>query len=231
MADTVLVVEDDADIVELLTLYLQGSGFAVLTAANGLDGLAILRSRPVDAVLADLMLPAMNGYDFIRTARTFSDVPVIIVSARSQAADKTLGLDAGADGYITKPFDGMEVVAYVNAVLRRYRQEAGPAPQDGSLLVVGPLELDTERLVLRKNGEMVPLTAAETKIMLTLMRHPGRVFSKAQLYEAASGEAWNGSDGTVMVHISNIRGKIEDDPGTPSLISTVWGLGYRLEAE
>ena len=230
--DVVLVVEDDTDITELLTLYLNGGGYEVRTAGDGVDGLEALKSGGVSVVLVDIMMPRMNGYDFIRAARAFSDVPIVVVSARSQAVDKMLGLDLGADGYITKPFDPMEAMAYVRAVLRRYRSEKGfgSGPADGPATVtVRDLELDTAKLVLRRGGEVVPLTAAELRLMSKFMGSPGRTFTKAQLYEAVAGEPCEGGEDSVMVHISNIRAKLKDsDPDAP-YIRTVRGLGYRLE--
>jgi len=231
--DVVLVVEDDSDIAELLTLYLSGGGYEVRTAGDGVEGLEALRAGDVSVVLADVMMPRMNGYDFIRGARKFSSVPIVVVSARSQAADKMLGLDLGADGYITKPFDPMEAMAYVRAVLRRYRNENGPSSDESSgpdAVVVRDLELDTVRLVLRKDGETVPLTATELRLMSRFMGSPGRTFTKAQLYEAATGEPCEGGEDSVMVHISNIRAKLHDTDANAPYIRTVRGLGYRLEA-
>ncbi len=225
---TVLIVEDDADIVEILRLYLEASGYRVLTALDGVAALEVLRAEPVSVALVDLMMPRMNGYDFIRAARLISQIPIIIVSARCVAADKVLGLDVGADGYITKPFDPMEVTAYIRAMLRR----AQSAPE-AHVLRVGDLMLDTERLVLTRSGEPVALTAAELKIMARLMAAPGRVFTKEQLYACVNGgdaSAVQGCDASIMVHISNIRAKLEDGPGRTCPIKTVRGAGYRLEA-
>lgn len=225
--DVVLIVEDDSDIIEILSLYLGGSGYGVQAARTGEEGLALLGEGRASVALVDIMMPGMSGYDFIKQARSFSDIPIVIISARSQTADKMVGLDSGADGYITKPFDPMEVIAYVRAMLRRYRNE--PASSGASLLTAGDLRLDTDRLLLFKRGSAIALTAAELKIMIRLMRSPGRVFTKAQLYEAVTGEPSAGGEESVMVHISNIRAKIEDDPNRPIYIVTVRGMGYRLE--
>ena len=218
---TVLIAEDDADIVEILRLYLMGAGYRVLAAPDGASALEILREQPVSVVLADIMMPRMNGYDFIREARAFSRAPIM-------AADKVLGLDLGADGYITKPFDPMEVTAYIRAVLRRV-----DVADEGQVLHAGDLALDTERLTLTRAGEPVPLTAAELKIITRLLSAPGRVFTKEQLYACVTGDESApaaGCESSVMVHISNIRAKIEIDPSHPRYIKTVRGLGYRLEA-
>lgn len=224
---TVLIAEDDPDIVEILRLYLCGAGYRVLAAPDGAAALEMMRAEPVSVALVDIMMPRMNGYDFIRAARAFSHAPIIIVSARSMAADKVLGLDLGADGYITKPFDPMEVAAYIRSVLRR----AGEAASVRNLRV-GTLELDTERLVLTRAGAPVSLTAAEFKILACLLSAPGRIFTKEQLYACVVGgdaSSAAGCESSVMVHISNIRAKIEDDPSRPRYIKTVRGLGYRLD--
>ncbi len=238
MSERVLLVEDDADIVEILRIYLESSGFDVLAAKNGLDGLAMLRSHEVSCVLLDLMMPIMNGFDFVQEMRTFCEAPVIVLSARTQQVDKTLSLELGADSFIEKPFDSMEVIAYVKAAIRRYKTMGRASTGDeerrdspSMITRVGDFELNLEEFVLRKRGVVIPLTAFEFKVMAKLMSAPGRVFTKAQLYEAAMGEDYPGSRDTVMVHISNIRAKIEDDPLRPSAIVTVRGLGYRFEAQ
>lgn len=279
MAETVLIVEDDRDIVELLSLYLTGSGYDVVTAGNGEDALEQLRQHPADIALVDIMMPRMNGYDFIKALRATDNIPVIIISARTQAADKIVGLDAGADGFIAKPFNPLEVTAQIRALLRRRATdvadalaaagrtapasdearatapsegeaslpgpdasgpsdraaaESAPAPstpsQDGAhVLRVGDLAFDTERLELFKGSTPIPLTAAELKIMATFMAAPGRVFSKAQLYACINGESFAGSEASVMVHVSNIRAKLEDDPLRPAYIKTIRGMGYKID--
>lgn len=279
MAETDLIVEDDRDIVELLSLYLTGSGYDVVTAGNGEDALEQLRQHPADIALVDIMMPRMNGYDFIKALRATDNIPVIIISARTQAADKIVGLDAGADGFIAKPFNPLEVTAQIRALLRRRATdvadalaaagrtapasdearatapsegeaslpgpdasgpsdraaaESAPAPstpsQDGAhVLRVGDLAFDTERLELFKGSTPIPLTAAELKIMATFMAAPGRVFSKAQLYACINGESFAGSEASVMVHVSNIRAKLKDDPLRPAYIKTIRGMGYKID--
>ena len=273
MAETVLIVEDDQDIVELLSLYLTGSGYDVVTAGNGEDALEQLQQHPADIALVDIMMPRMNGYDFIKALRATDNIPVIIISARTQVADKIVGLDAGADGFIAKPFNPLEVTAQIRALLRRRATdvadalaaaadeacatapsegeaslpgpdasgpsdraaaESAPAPstpsQDGAhVLRVGDLAFDTERLELFKGGTPISLTAAELKIMATFMAAPGRVFSKAQLYACINGESFAGSEASVMVHVSNIRAKLEDDPLQPAYIKTIRGMGYKID--
>ena len=233
MQHTILIAEDDHDIIELLTLYLTGADFAVQAVTDGAQALEAIRAGGISLVLVDLMMPGMNGYELIRQVRTFSNLPILILSARTMDADKVLGLDIGADAYLTKPFNALEVVAYVKAALRRYYElgaEQAPhaAPQ---VLTVGALTLDTEQFILRKNGQIVPLTSTELKILTRLMRCPGRVFTKAQLYECVGGAFYESDDNTMMVHISNLRAKIEDDPARPQYIKTVRGLGYKIESQ
>lgn len=233
--DEVLIVEDDPNITEILSLYLTGAGYEVHTACNGREGLDTLQKNRISAVLVDIMMPVISGYDFIREARIFSDVPILVISARTQAADKMLGLNLGADGYVTKPFDPVEVIAYVQAVLRRYRYSQTttssiPMQDDKKVIAVRDLIFDSEKLVLRKKDEIIPLTATELKIMMRFMRAPGRIFTKTQLYETVTGETFGSADESVMVHISNIRAKLGDTGTNAPYIKTVRGLGYRLEA-
>lgn len=229
MQHTILIAEDDRDITELLTLYLTGAGYAVRTAEDGAQALAQLRAGGISLVLADIMMPGLSGYELIRQARSFSDLPIIVLSARTMDADRLLGLDIGADAYLTKPFNPLEVVAYVKAALRRCSRADAGQDTAAPLLRVGALELDTAQFTLRKNGQPVPLTSTELKILAQLMRSPGRVFTKAQLYECVGGAYYESDDNTMMVHISNLRAKIEDDPAHPQYIRTVRGLGYKIE--
>ncbi len=229
----VLIVEDDDDIAGMLSLYLEGSGYGTLRVSDGAQGLARARQEHIDAMLVDLMLPKVSGYDFIREVRTFCGAPVVVVSACTATADKSITLDLGADGYVTKPFDPLEVVALVGAVVRRYRGEvcqgdASAGTRSADVIKVGDLSLDTTRFVLTKGGNVISLTTSEFKIMLLFMSSPGRVFTKAQIYEAIAGETPCGCDASVMVHISNIRAKLAEVSGGGSPIETVRGLGYRF---
>lgn len=223
MATTILIAEDDADIREVLRLYLEGEGFAVAEAADGDTALRLALSSSPDAAILDVMMPGMNGYELTRALRRQSDIPILILSAKSEDNDKILGLNLGADDYIAKPFNPMEVVARVKAHLRR----AGNARRD--LLTVGELTLDTAAMQLYKKGMPVPLTPTEYKILAQLMRSPGRIFTKVQLYEGIAGEFFESNDNTMMVHISKLREKIEDDPKNPRHIITIRGLGYKIE--
>ncbi len=223
MEPVILIAEDDADIRRLLRLYLEGEGFRVLEADNGASALALARERTPDMAILDVMMPEMNGFELTRALRRYSNVPILILSARSQDNDKILGLNLGADDYIAKPFNPVEIVARVKAQLRR-------AARTGSdVLKVGELTLDTASFQLTKGDRQILLTPMEYKILAILMRSPGRIFTKVQLYEGAVGSYFESDDNTMMVHISKLREKIEDDPKTPRHIITVRGLGYKLE--
>ena len=234
MSQQILIAEDDEDIVELLSLYLTGEGFTVFSAGNGLQALERVEVERIDVAILDIMLPVLNGYDLLRKIREKHNFPVIILSAKDLDTDRILGLNLGADAYLTKPFNPLEVVAYVKSALRRYYELGGKAAAEKSAvekttLTVGELELDLLKFILRRRGQIVPLTPAELKIVLKLMQSPGRVYTKAQLYACIGGELYESDDNTMMVHISNIRAKIEDDPSNPRYIKTVRGLGYKIE--
>lgn len=234
MSQQILIAEDDEDIVELLSLYLTGEGFTVFSAGNGLQALERVEVERIDVAILDIMLPVLNGYDLLRRIREKHNFPVIILSAKDLDTDRILGLNLGADAYLTKPFNPLEVVAYVKSALRRYYELGGNAAAEKSAvekttLTVGELELDLLKFILRRRGQIVPLTPAELKIVLKLMQSPGRVYTKAQLYACIGGELYESDDNTMMVHISNIRAKIEDDPSNPRYIKTVRGLGYKIE--
>ena len=234
MSQQILIAEDDEDIVELLSLYLTGEGFTVFSAGNGLQALERVEVERIDVAILDIMLPVLNGYDLLRKIREKHNFPVIILSAKDLDTDRILGLNLGADAYLTKPFNPLEVVAYVKSALRRYYELGGNAAAEKSAvekttLTVGELELDLLKFILRRRGQIVPLTPAELKIVLKLMQSPGRVYTKAQLYARIGGEFYESDDNTMMVHISNIRAKIEDDPSNPRYIKTVRGLGYKIE--
>ena len=223
MAHTILIAEDDGDIRGLLRLYLEGEGFRILEADSGSRALELARRAPVDMAVLDIMMPGLNGFELTRALRSFSQMPILILSAKSQDNDKILGLNLGADDYIAKPFNPVEIVARVKAQLRR----ASRAGQD--VLTVRDLSLDTAPCQLTKDGVSVALTPMEYKILALLMRSPGRIFTKIQLYEGVVGQYFEGDDNTMMVHISKLRDKLEDDPKAPRYIITVRGLGYKLE--
>ena len=223
MKPVILIAEDDRDIRDLLRLYLEGEGYRVLEAENGAQALILAREQTPDMAILDVMMPEMNGFELTRALRRYSEIPILILSARSQDNDKILGLNLGADDYIAKPFNPVEIVARVKAQLRR-------ALRTGSdVLTVGDLTLDTASFQLTKGGKQILLTPMEYKILALLMRSPGRIFTKVQLYEGAAGPYFAGDDNTMMAHISKLREKIEDDPKLPRHIITVRGLGYKLE--
>lgn len=223
MSASILIAEDDGDIRGLLRLYLESEGYRVLEADNGGKALALAREELPDMAILDVMMPELNGYELTRALRKFSDIPILILSAKSQDSDKILGLNLGADDYIAKPFNPIEIVARVKAQLRR------AAKENSSTLAVRDLILDTASFQLTKGGCAISLTPMEYKILALLMRSPGRIFTKIQLYEGAVGTYFEGDDNTMMVHISKLREKIEDDPKDPRYIITVRGLGYKIE--
>ena len=195
----------------------------VLEAADGNTALELAREHTPDMAILDVMMPGLNGFELTRALRQYSDLPILILSAKSQDNDKILGLNLGADDYIAKPFNPVEIAARVKAQLRR------TARRSGNVLTVRDLALDTASFQLTKRGEPILLTPMEYKILAMLMRSPGRIFTKIQLYEGAIGTYFEGDDNTMMVHISKLRDKLEDDPRHPQYIITVRGLGYKLE--
>ncbi len=218
-----LIAEDDADIRDLLRLYLEGEGFQILETGDGATALRIAREQSPSMAILDIMMPEMNGFELTRALRKYSNIPILILSAKSQDNDKILGLNLGADDYIAKPFNPVEIVARVKAQLRRAERTGG------SVLTVRDLSLDTASFQLTKNGQPILLTPMEYKILAMLMRSPGRIFTKIQLYDGAIGTYFEGDDNTMMVHISRLREKIEDDPKNPRHIIAVRGLGYKIE--
>lgn len=223
MPPLILIAEDDADIRGLLRLYLESEGMEVLETADGAAALALARQHSPDMAILDVMMPGLSGYEVTRALRSQSDIPILILSAKSQDNDKILGLNLGADDYIAKPFNPVEIVARVKAQLRRASRG------QGGCITAGPLTLDLAGFQLTKEGAPIPLTPMEYKILAMLMRSPGRIFTKLQLYEGTVGDYFEGDDNTMMVHISKLREKIEDDPKNPRHIITVRGLGYRFE--
>ena len=223
MGATILIAEDDREIRGVLRLYLESEGLEVIEAEDGEQALALARERAPDMAILDVMMPGLDGYALTRALRGISDLPILILSAKSRDEDKILGLNLGADDYLAKPFNPVEVVARVKAQLRR----AGRGTS-GSL-TAGGLTLDAAALEVTRDGQTVPLTPMEYKILSTLMRSPGRIFTKLQLYESAAGSYFEGDDNTMMVHISKLREKIEEDPRNPRRILTVRGLGYKFE--
>lgn len=223
---TVLVVDDNEKIVEVLGEYLEAAGYETVRVTDGTAALAAVSARRPDIALVDIMLPGVDGLELTRRFQA-DDIPVILVTARGDEVDRLVGLELGADDYVTKPFSPREVVARVKAVLRRCSAERGRGGE--TPVVVGDLSLDPARREVRVAGELVDVTRSEFDILLALAEHPGRVYSRLQLLEIASGEAFEGYERTVDAHIKNIRRKLGDDSKQPRFIRTVFGVGYKLD--
>ncbi len=226
MGRTVLVVDDDKKIVDLVSLYLHKEGYSVLSANNGLDALELALAEQPDLVVLDLLLPEMDGMQVCHALRAESRVPIIMLTARSTDEDKLLGLDLGADDYVTKPFNPRELVARVRAVLRRAVGGEGELPPD---VCYGQLTVSFIRHEVLLGSRPVSLTPTEFRVLEALAREPGRAFSRAELLDRAFGHDYEGIERTVDVHVMNLRRKIEPEPGNPRYIGTVPGVGYRFE--
>lgn len=224
---TLLIIEDEPELVKVLRSYLEASGYSVLTAARGDSGLAAWERERPDLVLLDLNLPGMDGLDVARAIRRKGETPVIMLTARVEETDRLVGLELGADDYITKPYSPREVVARVRAVLRR----SGVSPAASQKLRAGDLELDIDAHSALRAGEPLDLTPTEFNLLAALLAQPGRVFTRLQLLEAAQGSAYEGYERTIDAHIKNLRAKIEPDPRQPRYVETVFGVGYRLRKE
>jgi len=222
---TILVVDDEPQIVRIVRDYLQHGGFAVLVASDGPTALRTARTGRPDLVVLDLGLPGLNGLDVARALRRDGEVPIIMLTARSEESDKLVGLELGADDYMTKPFSPKELVARIRTVLRR-AQGSRDAPE---VIRVGTgVELDVPRMETRIAGRSVDLTKTEFELLSTMARQPGRVFTRAQLLEAVRGEAVESYERAIDAHVKNIRRKIEPDPREPRYVQTVFGVGYRF---
>jgi len=227
---TILVVDDEPNLLELVQRYLAREGYAVLTALDGATALDVARARGPDVVVLDVMLPGLDGIEVCRRLRRFSDAYVIMLTARAEEIDKIVGLSVGADDYLTKPFSPRELVARVKAMLRRPRASATPDAQEASGPIrLGELTIDEERHEVSRRGEAVPLTAREFALLTALARHPGRVFTRLQLLEQVWEDEYY-DDHVVDVHVGNLRKKLEDDPARPRYIETIRGVGYRFRS-
>ena len=225
MSREVLVVDDNEKIVEVLVAYLTQEGFAVRTASDGPSALAEVERSVPDIALLDIMLPGIDGIELIKRFQRDHGLPVILVTARSDEVDRLIGLEVGADDYISKPFSPREVVARVKAVLRR----AEGAHSAGGVIRIGELEIDAGRRRVSVAGEVHELTRTEFDILAAMAAHPGRVYSRLQLLEAATGDAYDGYERTVDAHVKNIRKKLAEDPRSPRYVHTVFGVGYKVE--
>jgi len=227
VARTILVVDDNPKIVEVLDAYLRADGFDVVTAADGPAALAAVEARRPDLALLDIMLPGVDGLELTRRFQREHDLPVILVTARIDEIDRLIGLEVGADDYIGKPFSPREVVARVKAVLRRIDR----TPADGGAATprVGDMTVDPDSRTVELSGSPVALTRTEFDLLAVMAAHPGRVYSRMQLMEAAQGFAFEGYERTIDAHVKNLRRKLGDDPKEPRYIQTVFGVGYKLE--
>ena len=227
MAYKILVADDEAEIRELLRLYLEKEGYVILEAQDGAQAMEVLGKEDVSMALVDIMMPKMDGFRLIKEFRKNSKIPVIVISARVADSDKILGLDIGADDYITKPFNPLEVVARVNSNMRRYYDFDSNGSSKMTLIKTGELVLDTDACLLYKGDEPVYLTSVEYKIMKLFMENPGKVFTKQQIFEHGWEEDFAVDDNSIMVCISKLRAKLSEDKD--KYIRTIRGLGYRLE--
>ncbi|GAA3408985.1 response regulator transcription factor [Paenibacillus hodogayensis] len=226
---TVLIIDDEKEIRELLAIYLRNYGYDTLEACNGKEAFALFQRERMDLVLADIMMPEMDGLELLQKMREQSHVPFLFLSAKSDDMDKINGLQLGADDYIGKPFNPLEVVSRVQALFRRVDSYVVPEQQERECLEIGDIRLDLQSCKLFKGGEQKDITSVEFKILTLLMRHAGRVFTKAHIYEQVWGEEYMGDENLVMVYISKIRDKIEDNSRQPAHLITIRGLGYRFE--
>ncbi|MCR5501684.1 MAG: response regulator transcription factor [Lachnospiraceae bacterium] len=226
MKHTILIADDEPEIRNFLRLYLENEGYQVLEAGTGPDALRLIEEESVSLCLLDVMLPGMDGFHVLRKIREENNLPVIIISARDADSDKILGLNLGADDYLTKPFNPLEAVARVSSNIRRF-YNLGAGTKEKETLKVRDLELDPDSCTLKKDGRTIELTSVEYRLMEMFMSHPGKVFTKQQIYEYGWGEDYIIADNNIMVCISKLRAKLDDDQ--QAYIRTLRGLGYRLE--
>lgn len=227
----ILVVDDDREIVDAIEIYLSNEGFEVLKAYDGMEALEIIADTDIDLIIIDIMMPRLDGIRATMKIREDKNIPIIILSAKSEASDKVMGLNVGADDYVTKPFNPLELIARVKSHLRRWSMaaEINGENLDSKILKTGGLELDMDSKEARVDAETVKLTPIEYKIMKYLMENKGKVLSTRQIYETVWEEPFYKSDNTVAVHIRRIREKIEINPKDPMYLKVVWGIGYKVE--
>ena len=229
----ILIVEDDEQIRDGIEIYLKSQGYDTCKSSDGIEGLEILKKEEIHLAIIDVMMPRMDGIRMVMELRKTYDFPVIMLSAKSEEVDKIMGLNMGADDYVTKPFQPLELLARVNSHIRRYERflkmaNAGSCEKNERIHVCGGIELNEDTVQVKVDGEVVKFTPMEFKILLLLMKHPGRVFSADEIYERVWNERAINTD-TVMVHVRRIREKIEYNPKEPKYLKVVWGLGYKIE--
>ena len=224
----VLVIDDDPNVSEVVAAYLEREGALVTVSANGEEGLALALADPPDLVILDLMLPGLDGLEVCRRIQALAPVPVVMLTARGDETDRIIGLELGADDYVSKPFSPRELVARVKAVLRRASAPLTPVGMGDPVLDAGPLRIDVAAHEAHRGDELVPLTSREFELLVFLVRHPRRAFRREELLERVWGSSF-GDTSTVTVHVRRLREKVEDRPSEPQHLVTVWGVGYRWE--
>ena len=229
MSECILVVDDDREIVRAIAILLEKEGYQVLKAYDGMQALELIAEQKVHLVIMDVMMPKLDGLSAVMKIREKKNLPIIILSAKGEDSDKILGLSMGADDYISKPFNPMELVARVKSQLRRYTDLGDINTRSDNVIVNGRLTFKLDEHVLYADGEPVKLTATETKIVELLMKHPGRIFPAEEIYSRIWNEPAYSAENTVMVHIRRIREKIELNPSEPEYLKVVWGIGYEIE--
>lgn len=227
----ILICDDQPDIVSALRIYLTPEGYGLYEASNGAEALELIQKEQIDLVLLDIMMPFMDGITATAKIREISNVPIILLTAKSETEDLVLGLNVGADDYITKPFVPVEVLARIRSQLRRYSKLGSQSPEAPSELTLGGITLNDQSKSITVDGVPVSLTPTEYSILKLLMEHPGKVYSTKALYEAVWQEAAFGSEGAVAVHIRHLREKVEINPSDPRYLKVVWGQGYKMEGE
>lgn len=225
---TILVCDDEKDIVSAVEIYLTAEGYHVLKAYNGLEAIEILENNEIHLILMDIMMPGMDGITATAQIRKSHNLPILFLTAKSENSDKILGLNIGADDYVTKPFDPLELTARVRSHIRRYATLGG-MPQTTDTLVNGGINMDDKTKTVTVDGEAVSLTPIEYSMLRLFLQHPGQVFSIHQIYEQVWKESPIGSENSVAVHIRHLREKLEINPSEPRYIRVVWGLGYKME--
>ncbi|MBM4763232.1 response regulator transcription factor [Bacillus sp. B15-48] len=229
MAKRIAIVDDEKKLRDTLTAYLTNEGYDTVEAEDGEEALKVVKTNPVDLILLDVMMPNKDGIETLREIRMHDrNMPVIMLTAKSEEIDKLLGLEMGADDYITKPFSLRELVARIKTVLRRSGPSSIELDEPDEILKRGPIEMNESTYEVKVNNELISLTPTEYKILITLARKPGRVFSRLQLLDLVMGEAYIHYERSIDTHVSNLRKKIEQDPAAPVYIHTVYGIGYRF---
>lgn len=227
----ILVVDDEREIVDLIELYFRSSNYKIFKAYDGIEAINIIDKNDINLAIVDIMMPNLNGYSLIQNIRSKLNIPIIVISAKVEGYDKILALDMGADDYVTKPFDPLELVARVNAQIRRVYGYSNSPEIEEKLIQVGDLKLDLEAFKLTKNNKEIPLTSTELKIVELFMKNPNKVFTKKNLFESVWDEVYIAEDNAIMVQISKIRDKIEESSKEPKYIKTIRGIGYKFEGK